>query len=410
MCELFSSTYKLNRSSVSLCDRLKQRYGNCQQNLQALFHDEIPKKNIRDIEFIRYIVNYIIEQAKHNIVISELPDVIRTLHNEVKDIIQKNKMITLEEAIAHVQQVGAMKYPYLKKLKPISTEDFVNEVMREVFNRLGTIITLDMIENICRFTTCSTKQLLHAMPTIDVHEAATLIMEDISRNQYKIKKNQKQINVVDNTVLLNHTIKDKTISLSPKHTYEKSKSASSSLSKEHMKPEWKSSKLIQNSNKSHSKTKLTEHRNLSLTKKKSKSSKSSSTSYQSSKKSNKNQQNWSSNQIDSTKNHLLKFKKSKSHFAEMFLKNPFVTMRQNKSMKKPKSTNVSSSSLVSFDTYSTEICPLAEIEQKFNPILESQRLIKKPEQNKRKSIMTSIVQEQVKNQNQEIIDPLTVGI
>ncbi|CAF0766517.1 unnamed protein product [Rotaria sordida] len=353
MCELFSSTYKLNRSSVSLCDRLKQRYGNCQQNLQALFHDEIPKKNTRDIEFIRYIVNYIIEQAKHNIVISELPDVIRTLHNEVKDIIQKNKMITLEEAIAHVQQVGAMKYPYLKKLKPISTEDFVNEVMREVFNRLGTIITLDMIENICRFTTCSTKQLLHAMPTIDVHEAATLIMEDISRNQYKIKKNQKQINVVDNTVLLNHTIKDKTISLSPKHAYEKSKSASSSLSKEHMKPEWKSSKLIQNSNQSHSKTKLTEHRNLSLTKKK---------------------------------------------------------MRQNKSMKKPKSTNVSSSSLVSFDTYSTEICPLAEIEQKFNPILESQRLIKKPEQNKRKSIMTSIVQEQVKNQNQEIIDSLTVGI
>ncbi|CAF4672566.1 unnamed protein product [Rotaria sp. Silwood2] len=90
MCELFSSTYKLNPSSVSLCDRLKQRYGNYQQNLQSLFHDELQKKNTRDIEFIRYIVNYIIEQAKHNIVISELPDVIRTLHNEAKDVIQKN--------------------------------------------------------------------------------------------------------------------------------------------------------------------------------------------------------------------------------------------------------------------------------------------------------------------------------
>ncbi|CAF3461118.1 unnamed protein product [Rotaria sp. Silwood1] len=90
MYELFSSTYKLNQSPVSLCDRLKQRYGNCQQNLQSLFHDEIQKKNIRDIDFIRYIVNYVIEQAKHNIVISELPDVIRTLHNEAKNIIQKN--------------------------------------------------------------------------------------------------------------------------------------------------------------------------------------------------------------------------------------------------------------------------------------------------------------------------------
>ncbi|CAF3857953.1 unnamed protein product [Rotaria sp. Silwood2] len=297
MCELFSSTYKLNPSSVSLCDRLKQRYGNYQQNLQSLFHDDLQKKNTRDIEFIRYIVNYIIEQAKHNIVISELPDVIRTLHNEAKDVIQKNQTITLEEAIAQVQTVGSMKYPYLKKLKPIRTEDFVNEVIREVFDRLGTIITLDMIENICRFTTCSTKQLLHTMPAIDVHEAATLIMEDISRNQWKIKENRQPVDVVDNTLTLNRITKDKINSLSPKHAYEKPKNTLSSLSKEQMKFEREPSKLIQNSNQSHSKTKLTEHRDLSITKKKSKSSESSSTSYQSSKKSNENQQNWSSNQM-----------------------------------------------------------------------------------------------------------------
>lgn len=74
-------------------------------------------------------------------------------------------MITLEELIGQVQMIGAMKYPYLRKLKvkqfykiyimkisffqPITTEDFVKEVIREVFERLGNIITLDMV-NISR--------------------------------------------------------------------------------------------------------------------------------------------------------------------------------------------------------------------------------------------------------------------
>jgi len=34
-------------------------------------------------------------------------------------------MITLEEAIAHVQLVGAMKYPYLKKLKVDHLTNFI---------------------------------------------------------------------------------------------------------------------------------------------------------------------------------------------------------------------------------------------------------------------------------------------
>ncbi|CAF0937777.1 unnamed protein product [Adineta steineri] len=161
---------------ISLCDRLKQRYENNQQDWKSLFQDQIQDKNSRDIEFIRYIVNSIIEQAKHNIVISELPDVIRTLHCEAESIIRKNRMITLEEAMAQIQIAGAKKYPYLKKIKPISTEDFVKEVMYEVFNRIGTVITLDM------FVTCSAKQLLHAMPAIDVNEATSLVVEDILRH------------------------------------------------------------------------------------------------------------------------------------------------------------------------------------------------------------------------------------
>ncbi|CAF0783605.1 unnamed protein product [Adineta steineri] len=166
---------------ISLCDRLKQRYENNQQDWKSLF--QVQDKNSRDIEFIRYIVNSIIEQAKHNIVISELPDVIRTLHCEAETIIRKNRMITLEEAMAQIQIAGAKKYPYLKKIKPISTEDFGKEVMYEVFNRIGTVITLDMIENICQFVTCSAKQLLHAMPAIDVNETTSLIVEDILRHQ-----------------------------------------------------------------------------------------------------------------------------------------------------------------------------------------------------------------------------------
>ncbi|CAF1511827.1 unnamed protein product [Rotaria magnacalcarata] len=175
---------------VSLCDRLKQRYGIDPPNPKLMLHDPSEKKHIRDIDFIRYIVNFVIEQAKHNIVISELPDVIRTLHLEAQAIIENNKKITIDEAILQVQTVGAMKYPYLKNSKPICAEDFVKEVIREIFNRLGTTITLDMpicaedfvkevireifnrlgttitldmIEDICRFTTCSTKQLLDAM-------------------------------------------------------------------------------------------------------------------------------------------------------------------------------------------------------------------------------------------------------
>jgi hypothetical protein len=56
--------------SGSICDRLKQRYGNYQQDWKSLF--KIQEKNIQDFEFIQYIVNFIIEQAKHNIVISEV--------------------------------------------------------------------------------------------------------------------------------------------------------------------------------------------------------------------------------------------------------------------------------------------------------------------------------------------------
>ncbi|CAF5202652.1 unnamed protein product [Rotaria magnacalcarata] len=87
MCDLFSSAYK---SSVSLCDRLKQRYGIDPPNPKLMLHDPSEKKHIRDIDFIRYIVNFVIEQAKHNIVISELPDVIRTLHLEAQAIIENN--------------------------------------------------------------------------------------------------------------------------------------------------------------------------------------------------------------------------------------------------------------------------------------------------------------------------------
>ncbi|CAF2890080.1 unnamed protein product [Rotaria sp. Silwood2] len=117
------------------------------------------------------------------------------------------------------------------------------------------------------------------------------------RLDYNLFDVSEPVDIVDNTLTLNRITKDKINSLSPKHAYEKPKSTLSSLSKEQMKFEREPSKLIQNSNQSHSKTKLTEHRDLSITKKKSKSSESSSTSYQSSKKSNENQQNWSSNQM-----------------------------------------------------------------------------------------------------------------
>ncbi|CAF3439527.1 unnamed protein product [Rotaria sp. Silwood1] len=186
-------------------------------------------------------------------------------------------MITLEEAIDQVQMIGAMKYPYLKKLKPICTEDFVNEVIREVFNRLGTIITLDMVE--------------------------------IQNGSYSISS----------TIIVNIC-------------------------------------------------------------------------------------------SDSTKNHLLKSTKSKSHFAETFIKDQLMTVQQHKSTKELNSTNVSLSTLVSFDTNSTEKCPLMGIEQKINSILESTSSIAKAERNKRKPIVQTGVQEQVKNQNQEIIKSLTVGM
>jgi hypothetical protein len=57
-----------NRSlGLSICDRLKQRYGNSQQNWEWF-----SKNGGKDFEYIQYIVNFIIEQAKHNIVISEV--------------------------------------------------------------------------------------------------------------------------------------------------------------------------------------------------------------------------------------------------------------------------------------------------------------------------------------------------
>ena len=48
---------------MSICDRLRQRYGNSQQ---------FSKDCGKDFEYIQYIVNFIIEQAKHSIVISEV--------------------------------------------------------------------------------------------------------------------------------------------------------------------------------------------------------------------------------------------------------------------------------------------------------------------------------------------------
>jgi hypothetical protein len=61
---------ELENYSGYLCDRLKQRYGNFQQDWQSLF--KIQEKNFQDFELIQYIVNFIIEQAKYNIVISEV--------------------------------------------------------------------------------------------------------------------------------------------------------------------------------------------------------------------------------------------------------------------------------------------------------------------------------------------------
>jgi len=61
---------ELENYSGTLCDRLKQRYGNFQQDWQSLF--KIQERNSQDFEFIQYIVNFIIEQTKHNIVISEV--------------------------------------------------------------------------------------------------------------------------------------------------------------------------------------------------------------------------------------------------------------------------------------------------------------------------------------------------
>ena len=56
--------------SVSICDRLKYRYGNYQQDWEALFQERA--KGVQNVEFIRYVVNFIIEQAKHHIAISEV--------------------------------------------------------------------------------------------------------------------------------------------------------------------------------------------------------------------------------------------------------------------------------------------------------------------------------------------------
>ncbi|CAF3461419.1 unnamed protein product [Rotaria socialis] len=396
---------------VSLCDRLKQRYGIDPPNPKLMLHDPSEKKHIRDIDFIRYIVNFIIEQAKHNIVISELPDVIRTLHSEAQAIIENKKKITLDEAILHVQTVGAMKYPYLKNSKPICAEDFVKEVIREVFNRLGTTITLDMIEDICRFTTCSTKQLLDAMPQLDVHEAARLIMEDISRNQFKIKENQIQLNIHNTPITLNRTIKEKTALLSSSSMTQMYKSipditkrTSSPTSNVLIKSEGQSSELVQNSNQTHRKPKLPEHNDLTLTSTTKKLSNSLSVSHRSSKKSMKNERNQSSNQTDSIQKRLLKLKHSKNQLTEILKQNPLLTVQQRKLIKCTKPVNISSSSLVSSDTHSKESCPLALIKQKVNFLLESYPLDKNLDRKTRKKIMKNFLQEYTRNQNQETSD------
>jgi hypothetical protein len=59
----------------SIYERLKQRYGNSRGDGRSLFQvgeKKQSEKISRDFEFIQYIVNFIIEQAKHNIIISEV--------------------------------------------------------------------------------------------------------------------------------------------------------------------------------------------------------------------------------------------------------------------------------------------------------------------------------------------------
>jgi len=123
-----------------------------------------------------------------------------------------------------------------------------------------------------------------------------------------------------------------------------------------MRSEREPSRLTQNSKQLVSKTKLAEHNDLPI---------SSFTSHRSSKNINKNQQSRTS-------------------------------------MKNPKSTNVLSSTFVPFDTCSTSECPQIETEQKM--------LNTKSDRSTRKSLAKNSLQEQTKNQKEEIRNPLTASM
>jgi len=85
------------------------------------------------------------------------------------------------------------------------------------------------------------------------------------------------------------------------------------------------------------------------------------------------------------------------------MENPFITVRRQRSMKNPKSTNDLSSNFVPFDTCSTKECPQIETEQKL--------LNTKSDQSTRKSmVQKNSLQEQTKNQKEEIRNPLTASM
>ncbi len=133
-----------------------------------------------------------------------------------------------------------------------------------------------------------------------------------------------------------------------RQVYSKPEGTPSSVNKEMMRSERASSRSIRNSNQSYSKTRLTETE-----------------------------------------------RKSNSHFAPIPTENPFMKARRRKSIKQPKSTNVSSSIFVPFDTGSMGESPLVEIEHK--EISKVQPTVSKAKRNTRKSIA-------------KIIDPLTASM
>jgi hypothetical protein len=127
-----------------------------------------------------------------------------------------------------------------------------------------------------------------------VNEAATLIIEDISRNQPDINKNQSMKNTIDEKTVLPLSPSIKT---TRRRTNRKPEGTPSSINKERMKSEREFLRSTKNSNQSNSKTRLAEPKDIIIAKKKSKSSKSSSTSHRSSKNGNKNQKNRFTNQM-----------------------------------------------------------------------------------------------------------------